>query len=151
MGFFKKDVTNDKAVTIAMKAIELLINTDSPDYPMLQLIFNDNDITVLFVEGGHGAPVMYQQMRQSGGMDEKTCNMMIGRCIHADQLPSNFKIEFKYEGNDGECDSYNILGVIPTEHRKAQKEYITEISHRCKKRGIHHKVNTSSIGFLNWA
>lgn len=151
MGLFKKDVTNDQAVITALKAVELLINTENPDYPMLQLTFNDTNITVLYVEGGNGAPVTYQKMRQAGGIDEETCNMMIGRCIHADQLPSNFKIEFKYEGNGGECDSYNIIGIIPTEHRKAQKEYIAEISRLCGQRGIKHKVNKSTIGFLNWA
>ncbi len=150
MEFFKKDVTNDQAVLTAIRVVELLVNTESPDYPMLQLVFNDNDITVLFVEGGHGAPVIYQQMRQSGGIDEKTCNMMIEKCIHIDQLPSNFKIEFKYDSS-GECDSYNIIGSIPTEHRKAQKEYITEISRLCGQKGIKHKVNKSSIGFLKWA
>ena len=88
------------------------------------------------------------QMKQAGGIDEEMCNRMIGECIHADKLPSYFKIDFKYDSS-GKCDSYVILGEVPTEHSNAEKEYMREITMLCDKAGIKYKLEKQAIKFLN--
>jgi hypothetical protein len=149
--FFKADVSNDEALQVAIMAIKALSKTKDADYPMLQLQFTDTSINVLFVEGGHGGAVIYMRMKQAGSIDEKTCDAMIGECIHVDQLPSYFGIEFSYGGLNGECDSFKITGSIPTQHRKAQSEYIDAIIKYCNQYGIKYKLGKNQIGFLNWA
>ena len=150
MRIFPVNVSNDDAISIAMLVIDLFSSIENSDYPMLKLTFNNN-IDVLFVEGGTDAAVIYMRMKQAGEIDEETCKSMISKCLHADQLPSGFKIEFKYDGLNGECDSYTIIRSIPFEHRKAQKEYMKEIEKRCIQKGIKHKVREAQIGFLNWS
>lgn len=149
--FFKANVVNDSSITVAMNCIMALSDTKDADYPMLQLQFTDTSIDVLFVEGGHGGAVIYMRMKQAGSVDEKMCDAMIGECIHIDQLPSYFGIEFSYNGTGGECDSFKIVGSIPTEHKRARTEYMNEVIKRCEGMGIKYKVGKSTLGFLNWA
>ena len=150
MGLFSKDVSNDKAVADAFSAIQLLSDTKDPDYPMLRLSFSKKQIQVLFVEAGHGMAVLFMQSKQAGEIDEETCNRMIGEFIHADKLPSGFKIDFKYDSS-GKCESYVIIGDIPTEHSNAEKEYMREITMLCDRAGIKYKLKKQAIDFLNWA
>ena len=149
--FSKPDVSEDPALETAITSLNALLDTKDADYPMLRFLFNSNNIEVLFVEGGHGGAVIYTRRHQCGSIDKKTCDAMVGECVHADILPPSFGIKFSYNGSGGECDSYSIVGSIPLQYKNRQEDYLRIIADYCNKNGIEYKQSKSQLGFLNWA
>ena len=149
--FSKPDVSDDPALDTVITSLNALLDTKDADYPMLRFSFNSDKIEVLFVEGGHGGAVIYTRMHQNGSIDKRTCDAMVGECIHADILPTSFGIKFSFNGSGGECDSYTIVGSIPLQNKNRQEDYLRIVAEYCNKNGIKYNQSKSQLGFLNWA
>ena len=139
MGLFnlftnKRDLCrDDECIRKTVDFIKVIHSYDRLCCPMFTVTFDSKSILFYFFDSGNTSPCGYKNMlHRKQTDDENAVNRLIGEAIHADELPKGTRIEWHFDEQKNEYDSYSLRHSIIPEHKKCGPIYLKYVKSMCK-------------------
>lgn len=134
----KEECTKDNCINDMMGFIETIVSFEHGDMdcPMLSVSCENEEIRARFIDTEHSSPCMYQNMLHRKQAEEDAINRLIGKAIHADELPQGVHIDFHFDNSKEEYDYYILIYNVKTTYRKCASEYCQIVRELCNQKGI---------------
>ena len=141
LGLFKtskEECAKDNCINNIMSFIETIVSFKHGDMdcPALSISCENEEIRARFIDSERSSPCMYQTMLHRKQAEEDAINQLIGKAIHADELPQGTKIEFHFDNTKEEYDCYILTYNVKTAYRKCASEYCEIVRELCNQKGI---------------
>ena len=143
----KEQCKTDACINKTMDFIKIIHSFDGFDCPMFNVSFGDNSIGFYFFDSDNTTPCISMDMLHRKQVDENTANQIIGKAIHADELPQGTKIEIHFDNESDRHDYYILRYFINTEHKKCASIYLDNIQNQCKQLGLDFDIKGYTMNF----
>ncbi len=144
LNFFanKKELCKtDACIKKTMDFIKIIHSYKDFDCPMFDVSFGDTSISFYFFDSDNTSPCIYMDMLHRKQADEDAINQLIGKAIHADELPKETKIEIHFDAERSKYDYYVLRYYLKTEHKKCASIYFENIQNQCSALGFSFKID----------
>ena len=137
----------DSCINKTVDFIKIIHSYEGLDCPMFEVSFGDNSISFYFFDSDNSTPCIFKNMIHRGQGDEDAINLSIGKAIHAYELPEGTKIQWNFDSDKNEYDSYFLRHYIATEHKKSGSIYYEYVKNMCEELNLRFKENGNRLSF----
>lgn len=125
----KSQIESDRCINDVLEFIKVALKIEPTRANLATITIRiDNAISCEYGQFDDNSMVCICKNQILKGENEAVINKLIGKEIHADELPSNSDIEFHMDESNGRYDYYIIKSSFNTQYKHCENEYVETIT-----------------------